>query len=163
MIKSNASTKPKIRDLPPLERFGKTTKIPYSDGFDFREMAVLKDGLRPESASDKWTSFFKRKTLYLHRARTGKGVYQLKFKINNDGSGEVRWAKACKDIIVIDKHYEAALLDFLIAHVLLGHDIEFPRHIKVDQNKPGQFQNTIAGTDCPEIEVTTKMIKGQFK
>ncbi len=162
-METDTKAKRPSRRLPPPGEFGKLTKIPYSDGFDAGEMNILREGFRPKTTADKWLSLFSRKTLYLHRSQTGKGIYQLRFKLNKDGSGDVKWAKASKDVIVIDKHYEAALLDFIIAHVLLGHDIQFPRHAKVDQNGPGHFQNAIAGTEQVETEVTTRMIKGQFK
>lgn len=148
---------------PALQKFGKMSKIPYGDEFNPKEMDVLKSGLRPSSAEDLWLSHFRGKTLFLHRARTGKGIYQIRFKLNKDGTGRVKWAKACKDIIVVDKHYEAALLDFIIAHIMLGYDIEFPRHIKVDQDREGHFQKEISGTQCTEKKVTTKLLKGRFK
>lgn len=148
---------------PSLQEFGKLSKIPYGDEYDLKEMQILKSGIQPNSGECQWVSHFKGNTLFLHRARTGKGIYQIRFKVNRNGSGRVKWAKACKDIIVVDKHYEAALLDFIIAHVILGHDIKFPRHIKVEQDSTGDFQKAIAGTESAEIEVTTKTLKGRFK
>jgi len=143
--------------------FRKLTKIPYSDAFDLKEMRTLRDGLEPEDGNKRWQIYFRKNTLCCVRARSGQGVYQVRIKTLRNGSGIVKWAKASKEVMVIGKHYEAALLDFLIARIVLDLDVPFPRHAKIEQSKEGGFQHMIFGTDHPEVEVTTRSIKGQFK
>ena len=143
--------------------FAKMTKIPYADEYSPSEMRKLRAGLKPENGQGRWHIYFRSNTLFCERARTGQGVYQLRIKTQSDGSGRVKWAKASKEVMVMGKHYEAALLDFLIARIMLEIDVPFPRHKKVEQAKEGGFQNMIFGTDFPETEVTTRSVKGKFK
>lgn len=143
--------------------FQKMSKIPYSDEFDPGEFSVIRDGLTARTQNDRWDIVFRRDILYCRRARSGQGVYQVKIKRKRDGSGIVKWAKASKDVMVLGKHYEAALLDFLMARILLGLDVPFPRHKKVEQERDGGFQKMIFGTKHPEVEVSNRTVKGQFK
>jgi len=147
----------------PRRKFRKLSKIPYGDAFDRTEMKVLMRGLFPEEDKDRWFVYFEKNTLFFHRSNSGQGVYQVRFKLHRDGSGNVRWAKASKDVMVINKHYEAAILDFLIAHVILGYDVPFPRHNKLEELAEGEFQRSVAGTECEEELVRTSTIKGQFR
>lgn len=144
-------------------KFNKLTKIPYSDEFDPRELRTLEAGLKAENGQDRWDVYYRKNTLFCHRAKTGQGVYQIRLKRRADGSAIVKWAKASKHVMVLGKHYEAALLDFLIARVLLGLDVPFPRHKKVEQQENGGFQKMVFGTAYPEMEVTTRSVKGEFK
>lgn len=144
-------------------KFRKMKKIPYGDHYDPDEFQILQSGLKPETSKDLWEIYFKKNTLYCHRAQTGQGVYQIRLKAQRDGSAIVKWAKASKDVIVLNRHYEAALLDFLIANIMLGLDVPFPRHKKVDQPIDGAFQNLVFGTNYAEAEVTTRTLKKQFK
>lgn len=145
------------------EKFRHLTKIPFTDEFNPKEMARLRNGLVPESKEDKWFVFFSGKTLYFHRSWTGQGVYQIRLKLRKDGAAIVKWAKCSKDVIVIDKRYEAALLEFLVGHLLLGYDIPFPLHEKVEDDEPGVFQHAISGTNHTETMVNKKSLKRRFK
>ncbi len=145
------------------ENFLKLTKIPFTDEFTPAEFYRLQAGLVPQAESDRWFIFFDKNTLNFHRSKTGQGVYQVRLKRRRDGSALVKWAKASKDIIVINKAYEAAILEFLIANLLLGQNISFPLHNKVDEDKPGDFQNMISGTDYPEVTIDKKILKRNYK
>lgn len=139
------------------------TKIPYRDEFDLKEFEIIRKGVKASSPNEPWDIAFHRNILYCRRARTGQGVYQLRLKPRKDGSAIVKWAKASKDVMVLGKQYEAALLDFLIARIVLGLDVPFPRHKKVEQAKEGGFQKMVFGTDHPEVEVTNRSVKGRYK
>lgn len=145
------------------DAFQKMKKIPYADEFEPNEFEIIRKGLRAESPNDCWDIVFRKDTLYCRRARSGQGAYLIRIKSTRDGAGIVKWAKASKDIMILGKHYEAALLDFLIARVLLGLDVPFPRHKKIEQDRKGGFQKVVFGTDFPEIEVTNRTIKGRYK
>ena len=145
------------------EEFRRLTKIPFKDEFDAGEFSRLKQGLIPETQEDKWFIFFQNDCLYFHRSWTGQGVYQLALKPRRDGSAVVKWAKASKDVIVIDKRYEAAILEFLVANLLLGYDIPFPKHEKIDDEQPGVFQHVISGTGYAETRVDKKSLKRKYR
>ncbi len=145
------------------KKFKNLKKIPYADEFDPSEVRTLKRGLVPKAKEDKWFIYFKKHTMFFHRRRTGQGAYQVRLKLRRDGSAKVKWAKASKDVIVIDKHYEAALLDFLIANLLLELDIDFPRHVKIEEPAKGVFQKTVAGTENKETIVSKRDLRGAFK
>jgi len=145
------------------EKFRRLTKIPFTDEFDPKEMARLRQGLVPNSKEDKWFVFFRGKTLYFHRSWTGQGVYQIRLKLRKDGSGIVRWAKCSKDVMVIDRRYEAALLEFIVGYLLLDYDIPFPLHDKVEDDEPGVFQYAVTGTKQTEVTVNKKSLKSRFK
>jgi len=145
------------------DAFQKMKKIPYGDEFGREEFDTIRKGMRAKAPGDRWDVVFRKDTLYCRRARSGQGAYQVRIKRMRYGAGIVKWAKASKDIMVMGKHYEAALLDFLIARVLLDLDVPFPRHKKIEQDREGGFQKMVFGTEHPEIEVTNRTIKGQFK
>ena len=145
------------------EEFRRLTKIPFKDEYNRDELGRLKEGLVPEAMEDKWFIYFHNNCLYFHRSWTGQGVYQVALKVRRNGTAVVKWAKASKDVIVIDKRYEAAILEFLIANLLLGYDIPFPKHEKIQDEQPGVFQHVISATGYKETTVDKKSLKRTFK
>ena len=90
-------------------------------------------------------------------------VYRLRIKTNRDGSGVVKWARCTKEVMTIDKRYEAAVLNFLISNLLLGQEQPFPRHIKLEESAPGEYQGMVAGTDFEETIVDKRILKRLYK
>ena len=147
----------------PRDKFRKLAKIPYSDEFSPDEMHDIAQGLVPQKDSGRWFVYFEKNILSFHRSATGQGVYRIRIKTNRNGSGVVKWARCSKEVMTIDKRYEAAVLNFLISNLLLGQDIPFPRHVKLEEGKPGEYQNIIAGTDFEETIVDKRILKRLYK
>ena len=147
----------------PREKFRKLTKIPYTDEYTSAELEAISNGLLPSNPDDKWFVYFEKNILSFHRAATGQGVYRIRIKSHRDGSGVVKWARCTKEVMTIDKRYEAAVLNFLISNLLLGQNIPFPRHVKLEEQQSGEYQSMIAGTDFEEITVDNKTLKRMYK
>ncbi len=147
----------------PREKFRKLAKIPYTDEFSPNEMRALSRGLVPKNDTDKWFVYFEKGILSFHRSATGQGVYRVRIKTNKNRSGVVKWARCTKEVMTIDKRYEAAILNFLVSNLLLGQDIPFPRHIKLEERKPGEYQAMLAGTEFEETIVDKRVLKRLYK
>lgn len=84
------------------------------------DMQAVAMGYRPVDMNDKWLAFMEGNRLYLHRSRTGHGIYEVTFaaketgfvatsaRVESDGD---RWKKR------IDPNRERDLLRRLIVHV----------------------------------------------
>jgi hypothetical protein len=97
-------------------------KIPFERSFTDDEFQRLALGFAPESMDDRWFIFLEGRWLYFARSWTGFCVY----KVRIEKRGEVyriagAWANRDKRQYGGDEtREEAAILSFLIDHLLLG-------------------------------------------
>lgn len=123
--------------------------VPYSASFKADEFDRLRNGLIPEAMEDKWFIYYEAPHLYLHRSWTGQAVYRVHLD-ETDSGATVREAHCAVENT--SPAYEAAVLDFLIANLLLGQATPFPLPPGAD-GADGILQHHIAGTGYPEAKV----------
>jgi hypothetical protein len=132
------------------EQFKQGVPIPYRTTFDTGQFARLKIGLVPLEMEDKWFIYFEEPHLFLHRSWTGQPVYKLTLKSLPIGAEviEALWSETGSPDF--DSEYQARLLDFLIANLLLGQSKQFPVPPGLTEPMPGVFQHHVSGTGYPQ-------------
>jgi len=140
------------------EPFTAGTRISYEATFAPHEVARLEAGLVPEAMEDKWFIHFQAPWLFLHRSWTGKPVYRVELKREASGASvvEALWASDASPADEADLAYQASLLEFLIANLLLGQARPFPRPADAKEAVPGILQHHVAGTGFQELTVPKK-------
>ena len=114
------------------------------------EMDVIRRGLLPASMDDEWFAFMESDTLFLHRSRTGHGIYEATFEPRDDGHVIVS-ATVTADH---DRHrrssdpVEQGRLGGLIAALMLG---ETDRPLRTD-DQPGPRLGLVMG------DITTEQV-----
>jgi hypothetical protein len=135
------------------EPFTRTDPIPYAGRFTKEEFERIKAGLVPAAMEDKWFIYFDESCLFLHKSWTGQGVYRVEFEADADGA-RAREAHCVADVLAASEPvYQARLLAFLIANLLLGRHELFPMPADMEEAVPGVYQHVIAGTGYPEARV----------
>jgi hypothetical protein len=127
--------------------------IPYHAAFDAEQFVRLKAGLIPQAMEDKWCIYYEEPELFFHRSWTGQPVYRLTLATLADGGATVSEALWSKEFAVVSKHgpgYQAQLLDFLVANLLLRQSKSFPLPSGLREPMPGVFQHHVSGTGFPE-------------
>jgi hypothetical protein len=140
------------------EPFTAGTRIPFKATFALDEVARLEAGLVPEAMEDKWFIHFDAPCLFLHRSWTGKPVYRVELKRESNGASvvEALWAGDFSAADEADAAYQALLLEFLIANLLLGQAKPFPRLADAQEAMPGILQHHVAGTRFQEVTAPKK-------
>ena len=132
------------------EPFGEAMPIPYGRCLSDSEYRQIQLGLVPEVMEDKWFIYFDEPCLFLHRSWTGEGIYRVDFAPIENGFKVVGAYRAIGEEREWAVEYEAALLDFLIANLLLGEDKPFPMLPDLEEPDQGVFQHVVSGTAFPE-------------
>lgn len=137
------------------EPFGDGVPLPFAAAYSAAEFARIAEGFVPAQMEDKWFIFHEAPHLFLHRSWTGLPVYRLRLEPREEGVVvvEALWSNALATDDAAAREYEARLLDFLVAVLLLGQRKPFPRPSGVDESAPGVFQHHVAGTGHAEIVV----------
>jgi hypothetical protein len=141
------------------EPFKECVPIPYHAAFNDEQFGRLKSGLVPRAMEDKWFVYYEDRQLFFHRSWTGQPVYRIGLAALEAGGAEVTEALWSKELAVAWKEgpdYQARLLDFLVANLLLGESLPFPRPSNLQEPMPGIFQHNISGTGFPEVQHTSK-------
>jgi hypothetical protein len=126
-----------------------TLDLPLS----LEELAVVSNGLFPESMEDKWFVYREGNRLFFHRSWTGICVYSVEIEESTNGGriGEVVVNRDPEQYREIDDSYDALLLRFVVEALLLGKQSSFPLpKTAVDSEHQGLYQHVIAGTGFPE-------------
>ncbi len=103
-------------------------ELEYKAEYSADEFERISRGLIPREMEDKWFIFFQGKTLQLHRSWTGFCVYHIEFA-KVDGKHVVQRALVNRNqdqYDSSDNEYDARLLHFLVANMLLGQNEPFP-------------------------------------
>ncbi|MBO9711936.1 hypothetical protein [Sphingomonas sp.] len=129
--------------------FGELVPIDWRRSFTAAERVRLETGLVPEAMEDKWFIYWDAPSLFLHRSWTGLGVFRVDLAPVGDGA-EVVAAWRMADPPAEDLAYEARLLDFLIANLLLREGKPFPKPEGLSEPMPGVYQHVVSGTGYPE-------------
>ena len=140
------------------EPFTAGTRIPYEATFAADDVARLEAGLVPETMEDKWFVHFEAPYVFLHRSWTGKPVYRVELKRESNSASvvEALWAGDASAADEANTAYQALLLEFLIANLLLGQARPFPRPADAQEAVPGILQHHVAGTGLQEVTVSKK-------
>jgi hypothetical protein len=140
------------------EPFTVGVRIPYEATFALGEVARLEAGLVPQAMEDKWFIYFDAPWLFLHRGWTGVPVYRVELKRESSGASvvEALWASDASPADEAALVYQALLLEFLIANLLLGQARPFPRPADAHEAVPGVLQHHVAGTGFQEVTVSKK-------
>ncbi len=135
------------------EPFGDGVPLPFAATYSAAQFARIAEGLVPEQMEDKWFIFHESPYLFLHRSWTGLPVYRLTLAPCGDGVVvvEALWSSTFAKDDPAAREYEARLLDFLVAALLLRQPTPFPRPSGVGEPAPGVFQHHVAGTALPEV------------
>lgn len=135
------------------EPFTAGTRIPFDARFTTAEFARLEAGLIPEVMEDKWFVYFQAPHLFLHRSWTGEPVYRVELEREADGASvvEALWADDGLAVDEAERVYQARLLEFLIANLLLGQRKPFPLRENAEESMAGILQHHVAGTAFPEV------------
>lgn len=139
--------------------FRKCVPIPYHAAFDADQFTRLREGLIPRAMEDKWVVFYEESQLFFHRSWTGMPVYRFTLTPLADGgatASEAFWSKELAIASTEGRDYQARLLDFLIANLLLGQSKPFPLPSGLREPMPGVFQHNISGTGFAESTYTFK-------
>ena len=105
------------------EPFKQCVPTPYHAAFDPKQLIRLKAGLIPRAMEDKWFIYYEQPELFFHRSWTGQPVYRLTLAGSADGGATVTEALWSKELATAAKDgadYQARLVEFLIANLLLG-------------------------------------------
>ena len=152
----NAATSDSWKTQPMPEQ---VATLHYSASFTQAEFDLISVGLVPKEMEDKWFIFLHESTLHLHRSWTGACMYEV--DLERIGSGylvrEARVNRRSEQYASTDDLYDAKLLHFLIANLLLGHREPFPA--PTDGMSDGQralFQHHISGTSHADAPVRKK-------
>ena len=108
---------------------------------------------------DKWFVYYEGRELFFHRSWTGQPVYRISLATLEDGGAEVTETLWSKELAVASKDgpdYQARLLGFLVANLLLGQSLPFPLPSNLREPMPGVFQHHISGTGFPDVQHTSK-------
>jgi len=148
-----------VPEQKPPQTFTEGVPIPYHAKFTAEEFARLKKGSVPESMDDKWSIRWQEPHLDFHRSWTGEVVYRITLMETPDGgeTSESLLARQRLEHVGPNTDYEARLLDFLVATLLLGQEKPFPRPSHSPNSVPGLYQHAVAGTAQKEILVPSKM------
>lgn len=141
------------------EPFKECVPIPYHAAFDAEQFSRLKSGLVPRAMEDKWFVYYEGQQLFFHRSWTGQPVYRISLETLEDGGAEVTEAHWSKELAVASKDgpdYQARLLVFLVANLLLGQSLPFPLPSDLREPMPGVVQHHISGTGFPEVQHASK-------
>ena len=124
--------------------------VPYAREFSPDQFERLRLGLLPQAMEDKWFIYFEEPYLYFHRSWTGQAVYRVKVRSSPAGHA-VEEAVCALEVIQHDGlDYEAELLDFLTANLLLGEARPFPKPAGLKEPHAGLYQHVTAGTGYAE-------------
>ncbi len=147
----------KVKPLPGLR-----ARLAFARRFAAGEWAEISQGLVPRGMEDKWFIFAEADILRLVRSWTGFCIFELQTRATDRGDRVVDSAWVNCDPVQYhsgDVEYDAALLAFLIDHLLLGRPRPFPLpRSEIPSPVPGAglFQHHIAGTGVPEVEYPWK-------
>ncbi len=126
--------------------FGETVSIPYRSGFSDKAYDQLKSGLIPEQMEDKWFIYFEADKLYFHRSWTGQPVFRVEFE-KDDSVWLVVKAEIDTNVLKNGNvDYQAELLNFLIANLMLGQNLPFPLPADLNEAKAPLYQHSVSGT-----------------
>ncbi|MBS0472742.1 MAG: hypothetical protein JSR60_16845 [Proteobacteria bacterium] len=131
------------------EEFISGTPLAYARSFTPDEFARLADGFIPKQMEDKWFIYFVEPYLFLHRSWNGLPIYRV--RLENTGDLVVVTEALWEDRAAghSTHEYHAALLDFLIATILLGERKPFPVDPGFPAEKVQILQHAISGTGYP--------------
>jgi hypothetical protein len=133
--------------------------IPYGRNFSTEEFVAIQRGLVPQAMEDKWQIDFATPHLFFSRSWTGFRVYRVAFEATGT-SVTVKEALCAADVLAkSNADYQAALLDFLIANLLLGEKKPFPVPHDAGDQIAGLLQHHIAGTGYQETQHEPKRRK----
>ena len=121
------ATKDSWNTLPVPDR---RERLAYDTVFTDAEVDVVKQGLEPQTMEDRWFVYFADGWLHLHRSWSGFLIYWLRLEECPDGM-RVTEAWVNRDPEQYEEKnlgYDQAMLDWLIRHLLLEQDVEFPMH-----------------------------------
>jgi hypothetical protein len=101
----------------------------FNAEFSKEEFQKISAGVIPEEMEDKWFIYLDENTLNFHRSWTGFCVFQVEFERANE---KYRVTRALvnrnpREYRRTDESYDAALVQFLIAHLLLNKNVDFPQ------------------------------------
>jgi hypothetical protein len=86
-------------------------------------------------------------------------VYRISLTTFEDGGAEVTEALWSKELAVVSEErpeYQARLLGFLVANLLLGQSLPFPLPSNLREPLPDAFQHYLSGTSFPETGHSSK-------
>jgi hypothetical protein len=134
------------------EPFTSGVAVPYRETFTAVELKHLRAGHVPEGMDDKWFVYFEAPHLFLHRSWTGKPVYRVELAVTEDGAEvvEALWSTLFPMSKGNEVEYQAALLRFLIAELLLGKNPPFPMPEGSGGTNPAIVRHQIAGIRHPK-------------
>lgn len=131
--------------------FTEGVPIPFEAAFTREEFDRIREGLVPEVMEDKWFMYFEEPHLFLHRSWTGSPVYRVGLAADAEGGAAVTEALCVAEALEkSERAYQAALLDFLIANLLLGKAKPFPVPPGAWEGRAGLLQHAVAGTGFPQ-------------
>ena len=144
-----AATKDSWNTLPAPER---REPLGYDAVFTDAEFDVIRRGLEPQAMEDRWFVYFADGWLHLYRSWSGFLIYWLRLEECPAGVRVTEaWVNRDPEQYEGESlEHERATLDWIIRHLLLGHDNEFPTHqakpdgqsVTVEQSRGKPFAPT---------------------
>lgn len=173
--------RPAREDKPPPSQ---RAPLAFERRFDAAETARLHAGLVPRQMEDKWSMKVQDGWLLLRRSWTGICIYGVRLEPDAPGSsgeasekasdktpdkasdkgsreGATRAAEAWvnrspDEYTVTDDAYDLKMLAYLIDHLLLGKDAEFPYPSSIGgTNRAGLFRNVVDGSQAGPRKVSS--------
>lgn len=140
------------------EPFTEGRPLAFSGEFNRTELSLLKKGIIPEQMEDKWFVYYDDPYLFFHRSWTGKPVYRVELKTNQNKVivSEALWAVEFAAADNADPTYQSRLLDFLISNLLLKKNKPFPCPAEVKETTQGAFQHHTSGTGYSEVVIKSE-------
>lgn len=119
------ATKDSWKTLPPPQQ---REALDYDAVFTDAEADQLRVGLIPGGMDDRWFIYFADGWLHIHRSWTGFLIYWLKLEGCPAGVRvtEAWVSRDPEQYEETDSSRDRRILDFLIRHLLLGQEVEFP-------------------------------------
>jgi hypothetical protein len=98
------------------------TPIEYEDDFTEAEYEAIERGLIPQEMEDKWFIFYEEPVLFFYLSWLGELIYRVTLERDSAGAQVIGAELSPK----YPDPSHAAVLPWVVRHVLLGQNIEFP-------------------------------------
>mgnify|MGYP005859101111 CR=1 FL=1 len=111
------------------------------------EYGRIARGLVPKQMEDKWFIFLENDRLHLCRSWTGYCIYEVAF-VEQNGQHVIAEAWVNRDpgqYASTDDRHDALLLAYLIDHLMLGRDVEFPERSEIGEEQNAVYQWSMSG------------------
>lgn len=132
----------------PNKPLPETHKVLEIDGaYSLAEFEMMRLGVIPQSAADKWFIYEDDGWLHFHRSATGTCVFQMQLAAQEGAYGVVQ-ARVNRDPVQYrssDDEYDVALMSYLVDTLLLGRFAPLPTPKGLRQEDRARYKQDMTG------------------